>query len=44
MDKFPMNSLIDFIATFFKKLLDAFKALSDWADKKYLEDEETTAA
>lgn len=43
MDKFPMNSLIDFIAAFFKKILDAFKGLSDWADK-FLGEEETTAA
>lgn len=43
MDKFPMEALIDFIATFFKKLLDAFKGLSDWADE-FLGEEETTNA
>lgn len=43
MDKFPMDALIEFIASFIKKMLDAFKGLSDWADK-YLGEEETTAA
>ncbi len=33
MDKFPFAELIDFIATFFKKMLDSFKMLSDFADK-----------
>ena len=43
MDKFPMDALIEFIATFFKMMLDAFKGLSDWADE-FLGEEETTAA
>lgn len=36
---FPFNELIEFIATFFKKLLDSFKSLSDFADKYLGSDE-----
>lgn len=44
MDKFPFADLIDFIATFFKKMLDAFKSLSDFAAEYLGSDEEATDA
>ncbi len=30
---FPFEALIEFIATFFKKMLDSFDSLSQFADK-----------
>lgn len=43
MEKFPLEKMIDFIAAFFKKLLDSFQSLSDFADKYLGEDEEASA-
>lgn len=40
---FNFDALLEFIAAFFKKMLDNFQGMSDWADK-FLGEEETTNA